>query len=298
MHMNNTFCVYPWMSMTFLRNGKTKLCGANQSKAINENDKVNSQLLKEARLKMLKGEKVQGCEFCYTRETNNYWSAKRTEGLNFFSEWTDEIKANTKEDGTSTFKPFYIDYREDDVEKLANVISSLPHMHLLKLHTIDYSKDWTPAFKQIKNQMATLYCCGQTDKLRFDKEFLDVPATRRRVSVIHNLYKNTPTETIEKVKYLQTVLTKSKDEIQLYIYLDDDIPNNFLETFKIFDKAFPDIRLRIYPDSIKTFGGDPIEYWDEETAVMGKMRDIVNSTTNHDIKALYKELCQKFKNYQ
>ena len=298
MHMNNTFCVYPWMSMTFLRNGKTKLCGANQSKAINENDKVNSQLLKEARLKMLKGEKVQGCEFCYTRETNNYWSAKRTEGLNFFSEWTDEIKANTKEDGTSTFKPFYIDYREDDVEKLANVISSLPHMHLLKLHTIDYSKDWTPAFKQIKNQMATLYCCGQTDKLRFDKEFLDVPATRRRVSVIHNLYKNTPTETIGKVKYLQTVLTKSKDEIQLYIYLDDDIPNNFLETFKIFDKAFPDIRLRIYPDSIKTFGGDPIEYWDEETAVMSKMRDIVNSTTNHDIKALYKELCQKFKNYQ
>ena len=296
--MNNTFCVYPWMSMTFLPKGKTKLCGANQSSAVNENDKVNSQLLKEARLKMLKGEKVKGCEFCYIRETNEYWSAKRTEGLKIFSKWTDEIKANTKEDGTSTFKPFYIDYREDDVEKLANVISSLPHMHLLKLHTIDYSKDWTPAFKQIKNQMATLYCCGQTDKLRFDKEFLDVPATRRRVSVIHNLYKNTPTETIEKVKYLQTVLTKSKDEIQLYIYLDDDIPNNFLETFKIFDKAFPDIRLRIYPDSIKTFGGDPIEYWDEETAVMGKMRDIVNSTTNHDIKALYKELCQKFKNYQ
>lgn len=296
--MNNTFCVYPWMSMTFLPKGKTKLCGANQSSAVNENDKVNSQLLKEARLKMLKGEKVKGCEFCYVRETNDYWSAKRTEGLRIFSKWTDEIKANTKEDGTSTFKPFYIDYREDDVEKLANVISSLPHMHLLKLYKIDYSKNWTPAFSQIKNQMRTLYCCGQTDKLRFDKEFLDVPATRRRVSVIHNLYKNTTTETIEKIKYLQTVLTKSEDEIQLYINLDNDIPNNFLETFKIFDKAFPDIRLRIYPDSIKTFGGDPIEYWNKETAVMRKMRDIVNSTANYDIKALYKELCQKFTNYQ
>ncbi len=296
--MNNTFCVYPWMSMTFLRNGKTKLCGANQSKAINENDKVNSKLLKEARLKMLKGEKVKGCEFCYTRETNEYWSAKRTEGLKIFSKWTDEIKANTKEDGTSTFKPFYIDYREDDVGKLANVISSLPHMHLLKLYKIDYSKDWTPAFKKIKNQMRTLYCCGQTDKLRFDKEFLDVPATRRRVSVIHDLETNTILDTINKIEYLQSVLTKKEDEIQLYINLDNDIPNNFLDTFKVFDKHFPDIRLRIYPDSIKTFGGDPIEYWNEETAVMKKMRTIVNSTNNYDIKALYKELCEKFRNYQ
>ena len=36
----------------------------------------------------------------------------------------------------------------------------------------------------------------------------------------------------------------------------------------------------------------------KETAVMKKMRTIVNSTNNYDIKAVYKELCEKFKNYQ
>ena len=115
---------------------------------------------------------------------------------------------------------------------------------------------------------------------------------------IHDLETNTILDTINKIEYLQSVLTKKEDEIQLYINLDNDIPSNFLDTFKVFDKHFPDIRLRIYPDSIKTFGGDPIEYWNEETAVMKKMRTIVNSTNNYDIKALYKELCEKFKNYQ
>lgn len=289
--MNKTFCTYPWTSLTYLPDNKTKICGANRDHNHDpDNDRKNTQVLKTARLKMLKGETVPGCEFCYVRENNEYWNTKRKESLKIWGKWQDEFINATDGNGNTTFQPFYIDYRESDVNKLSTIIKSLPRVRVLKLYKIDYTLDWSTAFKKLKNKMGHFYCCGDSNKFRFDKEFLDVESRSRRVSIIHNLQNTDPTFTVNKVQQLQELFTGEEDEVQLYVQVKEKITNNFLNAFEKFDHAFPNIKLRIYADDINKVRGDPIEYYNGEIAVANKMKELVNSSNNEDLQALYKQL--------
>lgn len=288
--MNKTFCTYPWTSLTFLKNGKTKICGANRDKDYDpSDDRKNTEILKEARVKMLNGEPVPGCEFCYEREKNDYWNTKRKESLKIWGKWKEEFIGQTSGDGTTTFQPFYIDYREDSVEKLADIINDLPRVRVLKLYKIDFDQDWSLAFKKLKNKMGHFYCCGQTDKIRFDNEFLDVESRSRRVSIIHSLTENTIEQTINKVKDLQSVLNNDEDEVQLYVEVKKQITETFIDSFTAFDKEFPNIKLRIYATDLIAKQGDPIEYYNNEISIVEKMKDIAKSSNNQDFQALYRQ---------
>ena len=289
-YMNKTFCTYPWTSLTFLPGNKTKVCGANRDVEYDPAlDRKNTENLKIARKKMIDGDQVDGCEFCYEREKNEYWNTKRKESLRIWGKWQDEFISQTKEDGTTDFEPFYIDYREDDVEKLRKVIASLPRIRVLKLYKINFMQDWSTAFNELKNKMGHFYCCGETDKIRFDKEFLNVQSRSRRVSVIHNLKNNSNSETIEKVKEIQSILNGAEDEVQLYINVKGTITEDFLESFTKFDREFPDIKLRIYASDVLKQRGDPIEYYNKEIGIIKQMRNIAEKTNNQDLQALYRQ---------
>ena len=112
----------------------------------------------------------------------------------------------------------------------------------------------------------------------------------RRVSIIHNLQNTDPAFTVDKVQQLQELFMGEEDEVQLYVQVKEKITSNFLNAFEKFDRAFPNIKLRIYADDINKVRGDPIEYYNGEIAVANKMKELVNSSNNEDLQALYKQL--------
>ena len=137
--------------------------------------------------------------------------------------------------------------------------------------------------------MGHFYCCGQTDKIRFDNEFLDVESRSRRVSIIHSLTENTIEQTINKVKDLQSILNNDEDEVQLYVEVKKQITETFIDSFTAFDKEFPNIKLRIYATDLIAKQGDPIEYYNNEISIMEKMKHIAKSSNNQDFQALYRQ---------
>lgn len=106
---SETFCILPWIHMATHTDGSALLCCvAKNSHELNLNDQTVSEIwnsghFREARRKMLAGEKVSACQHCYKEEAagvrshrqneNNLWYKKLGE------EYLTDLVSKTKEDG-------------------------------------------------------------------------------------------------------------------------------------------------------------------------------------------------------
>lgn len=83
--ISETFCALPFTHLATHTDGSAILCCvAKNEQRLNLNDQSlqsawNSDYLRSARLKMLKGEKVSACTHCYAEEKNGYRSHRVTE---------------------------------------------------------------------------------------------------------------------------------------------------------------------------------------------------------------------------
>ena len=87
MNKSETFCILPWTHIATWTDGSALLCCvAQNSHKLNFNkDSVdtiwNSEHFKDARVKMLKGEKVSACDHCYKEEAAGIRSHRINENV-------------------------------------------------------------------------------------------------------------------------------------------------------------------------------------------------------------------------
>ena len=118
---SETFCVLPWIHMATYTDGSALLCCvAQNSNELNLNNQTvseiwNSEHFKDARRKMLAGEKVSACQHCYAEENagvrshrnneNNLWRTKLGD------EYIDELVKKTESDGYLNADAITFDFR-------------------------------------------------------------------------------------------------------------------------------------------------------------------------------------------
>lgn len=110
MNKSETFCVLPWTHMATWTDGSALLCCvAKNSEQYNLNDQTvkeiwNSEHWKDARKKMLAGEKVSACDHCYKEEAAGIRSHRINENVlwtrELGKEKIDSLIEATQEDGT------------------------------------------------------------------------------------------------------------------------------------------------------------------------------------------------------
>lgn len=119
--ISETFCILPWIHAGTRTDGSIGLCcvaGGNSGVNLNHHsitDYWNSAYIREARLKMLAGDKVKFCGRCYAEEAQGYKSHRMVENL-MWQERLGETEfqrliETTKTDGTIEEKLRTIDLR-------------------------------------------------------------------------------------------------------------------------------------------------------------------------------------------
>ena len=121
MSKSETFCVLPWTHMATWTDGSALLCCvAKNSYQHNLNDQTvseiwNSDHWKDARKKMLAGQKVMACEHCYKEEAAGIRSHRINENVLWTRELGEdrinELVAATQEDGTLDEDLVTLDFR-------------------------------------------------------------------------------------------------------------------------------------------------------------------------------------------
>ena len=124
---SKTFCVKPWVHMATYTTGEALMCCVAREAAGNLNNETikdiwNSDHYKQARLKMLKGEKVSACTKCYDEEDggihshrliqNYLWEEVESNNEGHVGKHgMDKLIAKTKEDGYLESEPVSFDFR-------------------------------------------------------------------------------------------------------------------------------------------------------------------------------------------
>jgi len=124
---SKTFCIKPWVHIATYTTGEALMCCVAKEEAGNLNrntiDQIwNSDHYKQARLKMLKGEKVSACTKCYDEEDagihshrliqNHLWEDKEsTNEGHVGKDAMDKLIAETGDDGYLGTKPISFDFR-------------------------------------------------------------------------------------------------------------------------------------------------------------------------------------------
>ena len=119
---SKVFCMFPWLHLNATPRGDIYPCCSNDYSAPLANTKdtsleeaFNSDYMKQLRLNMLKGEKSDICNFCYSHEKASPHSF-RTYSMDNFADHFDEVMGMTHEDGTvDEFKMRYFDIRFSNI---------------------------------------------------------------------------------------------------------------------------------------------------------------------------------------
>jgi organic radical activating enzyme len=120
---NNTFCILPWVHLCVRTDNTLKPCcrflsdnPSNEFKttlddinAIAE-ESMNSDYFKNIRNKMLNGEKIKGCQKCYTQEENNI-----SNKLSMRQHFNNKISINAQSLDNTFYKTKYIEMSIDNV---------------------------------------------------------------------------------------------------------------------------------------------------------------------------------------
>lgn len=102
MPKNKTFCIKPWTSSVIRTNGDIAMCcSSNEPRLYNLKNSTlseywNSSQLKEVREKMLNGEKVDSCQYCYMQENAGIVSPrqKANDEYKVLEQYADKILAH------------------------------------------------------------------------------------------------------------------------------------------------------------------------------------------------------------
>lgn len=119
--VSNTFCVLPWSHLHAWPDGKAMLCCiANGGKNMGEvgdfsqnnyQEIINSDKLKQVRLDMLAGKRVEQCKACYSSEDMGQSSFRINKNYEF-RDHIEDLLARTKDDGTiENPTMLYMDFR-------------------------------------------------------------------------------------------------------------------------------------------------------------------------------------------
>ena len=118
---SKTFCVLPWTHTATLPDGNVQLCcvsGGGSGVNLNEQtlaDYWNSAYVKDARRRMLSGQKVEACRHCYREEAHGCRSHRIAENEVWIKEFGEqairELVSKTTVDGTLDATPQYVDLR-------------------------------------------------------------------------------------------------------------------------------------------------------------------------------------------
>jgi MoaA/NifB/PqqE/SkfB family radical SAM enzyme len=119
---SKVFCMFPWLHLNATPKGDIYPCCSNDYSAPLANTKdmsleqaFNSDYMKQLRLNMLKGEKSDICNFCYSHEKASPHSF-RTYSMDNFADNFDEVMSMTHTDGTvDEFKMRYFDIRFSNI---------------------------------------------------------------------------------------------------------------------------------------------------------------------------------------
>lgn len=119
---SKVFCMFPWLHLNATPRGDIYPCCSNDYSAPLANTKdmsleeaFNSDYMKQLRLNMLKGEKSDICNFCYSHEKASPHSF-RTYSMDNFAKHFDEVMGMTHTDGTvDEFKMRYFDIRFSNI---------------------------------------------------------------------------------------------------------------------------------------------------------------------------------------
>ena len=114
---NKSFCVFPWIHAHVGANSDRLLCCvAKKGKDVPAEESLeefwNGSYLRQVRTKMLNGEKLPECVHCYRWEKSSHLGESRRQSFTAqYSSLSEEIVDSTRDDGTTSMKPFYFDYR-------------------------------------------------------------------------------------------------------------------------------------------------------------------------------------------
>ena len=123
-----TFCVYPWMEFTVGPTSDIKLCCVAKTAVKDESGKAyvlekgslenywNSWGLRQVRKKMLNGEEIEACKYCYYQESIGEGSFRRTFNRDWFnSKYGEDIVERVEKSITNGYRveepPLYLDIR-------------------------------------------------------------------------------------------------------------------------------------------------------------------------------------------
>jgi MoaA/NifB/PqqE/SkfB family radical SAM enzyme len=120
-NLSKTFCILPWTHVATYNDGSALLCCvAKNTEDLNLNKMTfsevwNSDHFKDARIKMLNGERVSACESCYKEEDAGVRSHRQVENHVWIKELGEEyinsIIDQTQEDGTVLTDMITLDLR-------------------------------------------------------------------------------------------------------------------------------------------------------------------------------------------
>ena len=119
---NKAFCMFPWIHLNVIPTGDAMVCCSSDYKYPLGNTKentleeiINGPKMNEVRRKMLAGEKLPQCEFCYRHDDMGHHSFRKWVNRDF-GKYYDEVMANTNEDGSlKDFKMRYLDVRFSNI---------------------------------------------------------------------------------------------------------------------------------------------------------------------------------------
>lgn len=145
---SKTFCILPWIHAGTRTDGKVGLCcvaGGDSGIDLNQDtlsDYENSDYVKDARRRMLAGEKVRACGRCYAEEEHGYKSHRMIENI----VWKDRLGEaevqrlieKTKEDGSLDEGLQYLDLR----------LGNTCNMQCIMCQPRESSR-WLPAARQL-----------------------------------------------------------------------------------------------------------------------------------------------------
>lgn len=119
---SKVFCMFPWSHLNVTPKGDVYPCCSNNytkpfanTKETSLKEAFNHDFMKELRLKMLKGEKSEICDFCYKHEEASPYSF-RTYSIDHFGKHFDELIPMMEPDGTMPeFRMHYFDIRFSNI---------------------------------------------------------------------------------------------------------------------------------------------------------------------------------------
>ena len=118
-----TLCVVPFVHLSTKPSGKVRLCCFSQDYVKDNNGKVlhlgkesfsniwNSPFMSNVRMRMLRGEKLEGCKNCWNEEAVGKQSKRNKENKRYLNKYKDRILSAEKQNGYISQKPVYLDLR-------------------------------------------------------------------------------------------------------------------------------------------------------------------------------------------